>query len=439
MTVEDAAAALTGAIPILGARPVPPELESGALPQPARSVGWFVPGRIEVFGKHTDYAGGRSLLASATRGITFTANTTDKPTVTVTSRAVNDTVELPLSDHIEGYSGGHWAGYAAATVSRLVSNFGDQVRGAEILMESDLPLASGMSSSSAMVVGLARCLMDLSGIENDPRFRENVGTPEEMAAYLACIENGMSFGTLAGHRGVGTFGGSEDHTAMLCGRPGALVQYSFCPTKFEREVPFPKGHRFVILVTGVLAEKTGAALEAYNRVSASARELLSRWNQHTGRNDLYLDDALSSQEDAADIIRSLVPEGDYLRARLEQYLVESNDLVPAAGDALEAGDLAEFARATALSQKWTDQALGNQVPETRAAAKLATDLGAVAASAFGAGFGGSVWALVKTEDAADFADHWLDAYVHQFPTMRGRGSIVHTRPGDSARRISLEL
>ena len=29
---------------------------------------WFVPGRIEVFGKHTDYAGGRSLLAAAPRG-----------------------------------------------------------------------------------------------------------------------------------------------------------------------------------------------------------------------------------------------------------------------------------------------------------------------------------------------------------------------------------
>ena len=25
---------------------------------------WFVPGRLEIFGKHTDYAGGRSLLAA---------------------------------------------------------------------------------------------------------------------------------------------------------------------------------------------------------------------------------------------------------------------------------------------------------------------------------------------------------------------------------------
>src|SRR5690606_7084874 len=29
---------------------------------------FFVPGRIEVLGKHTDYAGGRSLLAAVNRG-----------------------------------------------------------------------------------------------------------------------------------------------------------------------------------------------------------------------------------------------------------------------------------------------------------------------------------------------------------------------------------
>ena len=29
---------------------------------------WFVPGRIEVLGKHTDYGGGRSLICAAERG-----------------------------------------------------------------------------------------------------------------------------------------------------------------------------------------------------------------------------------------------------------------------------------------------------------------------------------------------------------------------------------
>src|SRR6185295_19613484 len=34
---------------------------------------WFVPGRIEIFGKHTDYVGGRSLLAATPRGFAVVA------------------------------------------------------------------------------------------------------------------------------------------------------------------------------------------------------------------------------------------------------------------------------------------------------------------------------------------------------------------------------
>ena len=34
----------------------------------AGAVAYYVPGRIEVFGKHTDYAGGRSVVAAAERG-----------------------------------------------------------------------------------------------------------------------------------------------------------------------------------------------------------------------------------------------------------------------------------------------------------------------------------------------------------------------------------
>ena len=49
--------------------------------------------------------------------------------------------------------------------------------------------------------------------------------------------------------------------------------------------------------------------------------------------------------------------------------------------------------------------LGNQVPETIALARAALEHGAFAACSFGAGFGGSVWALVDG-DADAFARRW---------------------------------
>ena len=48
---------------------------------------WFVPGRLEVLGKHTDYVGGRSLLAAVDRGITIELTDSDEPGIVASSTA----------------------------------------------------------------------------------------------------------------------------------------------------------------------------------------------------------------------------------------------------------------------------------------------------------------------------------------------------------------
>ena len=49
-----------------------------------------VPGRLEVFGKHTDYGGGRSLVCAVPRGITMTADQTTDGRVVIVDLATND-------------------------------------------------------------------------------------------------------------------------------------------------------------------------------------------------------------------------------------------------------------------------------------------------------------------------------------------------------------
>ena len=63
---------------------------------------------------------------------------------------------------------------------------------------------------------------------------------------------------------------------------------------------------------------------------------------------------------------------------------------------------------SADSQREADELLGNQIPETILMAKLARDNGAFASSSFGAGFGGSVWALVPAGEAAAFGERWIE-------------------------------
>jgi galactokinase len=42
-------------------------------------------------------------------------------------------------------------------------------------------------------------------------------------------------------------------------------------------------------------------------------------------------------------------------------------------------------------------------------------LGAIAASAFGAGFGGSVWTMIQADAAPDFLNRWKEHYQQRFP------------------------
>src|SRR4029077_1282199 len=89
-----------------------------------------------------------------------------------------------------------------------------------------------------------------------------------------------------------------------------------------------------------------------------------------------------------------------LLARFDQFFEESERLVSAASQAFASADAEALSRIVDRSQKLAERLLGNQIPETVTLARSARDLGAIAASAFGGGFGGSVWALVPSRSAA---------------------------------------
>ena len=390
----------------------------------AERLAYHVPGRIEVLGKHTDYAGGRSLLCAVERGLEVTAAPRADARVRVVDARRGTEIEFTIGGDLRP-AAGHWSNYPMTVARRLARDFPGDLKGADIAFTSDLPRAAGLSSSSALVVATFVVLADVNGITRPP---------EHLAGYLGAVESGRSFGTLAGDAGVGTAGGSEDHTAILLARPGALVQYAFCPVRFERAVRLPRDHVFVVGTSGVVADKTGAARERYNQAARAVERMLEAWRRETGRADESLAAALASAPDAPGRFGALLRDAPALRDRLEQFRSESEVIVPAAGDALARGDLATFGELVDRSQGLAERLLGNQVPETVALARAARALGAVAASAFGAGFGGSVWALVRAEGAGEFRAAWAARYAREFPAAAARAEFFVTRAGPALRR-----
>ena len=69
-------------------------------------------------------------------------------------------------------------------------------------------------------------------------------------------------------------------------------------------------------------------------------------------------------------------------------------------------------------------------------AREARRLGAVAASSFGAGFGGSVWALVEEARSDAFMREWRLAYGRACPDAAARAVFFETSPGPAAFRLA---
>ena len=215
----------------------------GQLDQQAGSIldgpaAWrrFTPGRIEIFGKHTDYAGGHSLLAAVPRGIALVARPRTDGIVRVGDIFDGQVVEVDPSTEAPA----HYRGiqrYVHVVAHRFHVNFPGCDLGTNIAIASDLPRASGLSSSSALTVGVALALIKRASLRERPEWKDHLRRVHDLAWYLGCVENGLDFPGLKGSAGVGTHGGSEDQTAILACKTEHVSLYRFVPVTPLGETP----------------------------------------------------------------------------------------------------------------------------------------------------------------------------------------------------------
>ncbi len=385
----------------------------------------FIPGRIEFLGKHTDYCGGRSIVCAIDRGFHAETGPRDDKKIVLINRDTDETVSLDISNPQTVPH--HWSKYAAEVVKRVSDNFPELQRGVTIAFHSDLPQASGLSSSSALMIMVFAAIAEANELHHTLSFKSNISDAFQLAEYLGCIENGQTFNGLAGSAGVGTFGGSQDHAAIMLSRKNSLHRIAFSPLREEDRFDFPDDLCFVVASSGVIAEKTGAALGLYNSLSMMVSavtgtiakgETLARIIENTGIDEL----------------RQRITEGTFefpkkkLLDRIEQFYVENFHIIPKVSELLGSGRIGEVGELIDLSQQNAERLLGNQVDETIFLQRSAREIGAVSASAFGAGFGGSVYAMVSVNDAGSFLRSWRETYLKKFPQHEITSEFFITRP-----------
>jgi galactokinase len=408
------------------------------------------PNRVEMLGKHTDYQGGETLVltgpknffalaAPATDGVTHLVNA--DPQLGDTLLRMEGKAPAIVREGV----GSQYTLQVAARLTRNLTDAGFPPLGnVKAVFLSDIPIGGGTSGSSAKVItdfliftttnslissGAFRKLIVENGKKAGLRLNQH-GLDDfllSLSMYIAHYENGLDFGDLKGDRGVGTFGGSEDHTAILLGKKGRLLLCRYCPTELLSAVPVPEGQRVVTAYSGKPAEKTRDAMDKYNRLSGNAAEAVRVLNEILGTGHGLLRDAfpeLRSDERTVAVTENLRSAGlgSEIVGRAYQFFKE-REIIEKAEASLRESRMEEYGSLINESHDLSRVYLKNIAPEVDSLQKLANELGALGATGFGGGFGGSCYALVDVKNAGRFVEEWRAAYLKRFPQHGERASF----------------
>jgi galactokinase len=354
----------------------------------------LAPGRVNLIGEHVDYCGLPVFPMAIQRGIAIAAG----PRADRAFRIANldprfEPREFLLSPDIPPQRGrGDWANYVQASAQALVRRYGE-LRGADAVVGSDLPIAAGLSSSSALVVAVAVTLLAANGVAYEPI---------ELMDLLA-----------QGERYVGTAGGGMDQAISLGARAGHATRIDFNPLRLAHTA-LPTDWRFVVAWSLVHAEKSGAAQRAYNErteETAGALAIVARrldLAPATSYVELLASRPLAALLDAA----TALPVS--LGARF-RHVVSEAARVDEAIAALGRGELATFGRLLDASHASLRDDYAVSSPELDRLVAIAREAGAAGARLTGAGFGGCVVALTDPGHVADV----LSALRREYYAARG--------------------
>lgn len=135
---------------------------------------WSAPGRVNLIGEHTDYNGGLALPFGIDRRTRVAVRLRDDDAVRVASGfAEGDGVIATSLDRALDAQG--WSRYVLGAAHVLRRELGAEGRGFDALVESDVPVGVGVSSSAALESAVLVALVELWGLDADAHALIRIG------------------------------------------------------------------------------------------------------------------------------------------------------------------------------------------------------------------------------------------------------------------------
>lgn len=316
-----------------------------------------VPGRVNLIGEHIDYHALPVLPMAINRRLSIAFRPRHDREVRIWSSGYGDRA-FNLDQELTPEPIGDWGNYARAAARAVVKEWRLD-RGLEAAILSDLPPAAGLSSSSALLIGIAITLLRANEIQSG------------LYQLMAILPEAEHF--------VGTRGGGMDHAVILAAEPECALRVEFEPLSLTG-LAIPNGWSFLIAHSLTTAEKSGAVREEYNLRKTAGISALQRLCSPTFSAALA---KFSLGHITA--LASTLPDAEY-RAMLH---VSSEAIrVDEACKALRKSDLLDFGRLLTASHASLRDQLQVSNPALDEIVHIAIEAGAAGARVTGAGFGG---------------------------------------------------
>ena len=370
----------------------PAEGSSGSRGEPGTRWRAIAPGRVNLIGEHTDYNGLPVFPIAIDRDISIEFRVTDDGVVRLESPLARfDPFAFQLKRSIEAADQGDWSNYVRAAARGLLEHGVRLKRGIEGTVTGDVPIASGLSSSSALVVASALALLKANGVAVGGA-RPAGSAAGQAARALSRLE--LAALMARAERFVGLEGGGMDQAACLHGREGHALRIEFDPLRVT-PVAVPEGWRWVVASSLVRAEKSAGAREAYNERARQCREALGVMGRSTVAPPTYRD--LAAVDDLGGLLRHARRALAPVLFRRFHHVVTEGRRVALAEVAMRDGDMRRFGELMVRSHESLRDDYEVSTGELDAIVEVAVRAGAAGARLTGAGFGGC--AVVLCDDA----------------------------------------
>lgn len=369
------------------------------------TVNILSPGRANIIGEHTDYNMGFSLPIAIDKYKFLTGVKNDSDFVEMYDSSFKEYYKFPLSN-ISFDSKVKWSNYIKGVVREFLINK-HKISGFSFVLDSNLPIGAGLSSSAAIEVGVAKLIEEIFHLKIKPI---------DIVEYCHSAENNF----------VGVKCGYLDQISVVFGKKDCAIFLDFKDLS-HNYIPFNLNDYLILIVDS--KEERNLSNTEYNKRREECNEVVEVFVKISGNKEIK---NLSEIDlNLLNNIKVKIPEKLYRRAR---HVITENIRVLETREALVKGNIKKIGNLLNESHK---SLRDDYEVSTERLNYLVEEInkidGVLGARLMGAGFGGNIISIVKNTELDKIKNVIGEKYARKF---NDDPDFICCRPSDGAKKIN---